>query len=277
MAEKFYETCAKQVVTIIHQHREGTKEIADAIQKLNTDRRYSEYGREELLKKLREELNTINQEKTNELKEVVQQFVNTYQINITDDEKADPQEVANVLKVIEMCGTGLTAEVLRTALEPIKGSRSTLKMIETMFRSKNDRALALEASYNPECIDLLDDYIGRTGAIIGYEDTFAEVKSALNVPLLVSAGLHGEPDYNGSVINRLSDTTPYITLCLSDSMMKVGKLYEQVSLEYPGFSNNQRLQGCGVMLHPYLSGRWEKGSDEKRKTHDCKAIFATWA
>lgn len=195
MAEKFYETCAKQVVTIIHQHREGTKEIADAIQKLNTDRRYSEYGREELLKKLREELNTINQEKTNELKEVVQQFVNTYQINITDDEKADPQEVANVLKVIEMCGTGLTAEVLRTALEPIKGSRSTLKMIETMFRSKNDRALALEASYNPECIDLLDDYIGRTGAIIGYEDTFAEVKSALNVPLLVSAGLHGEPDY----------------------------------------------------------------------------------
>ena len=109
MAEKFYETCAKQVVTIIHQHREGTKEIADAIQKLNTDRRYSEYGREELLKKLREELNTINQEKTNELKEVVQQFVNTYQINITDDEKADPQEVANVLKVIEMCGTGLTA------------------------------------------------------------------------------------------------------------------------------------------------------------------------
>ena len=178
---------------------------------------------------------SINQEKTNELKEVVQQFVNTYQINITDDEKADPQEVANVLKVIEMCGTGLTAEVLRTALEPIKGSRSTLKMIETMFRSKNDRALALEASYNPECIDLLDDYIGRTGAIIGYEDTFAEVKSALNVPLLVSAGLHGEPDYNGSVINRLSDTTPYITLCLSDSMMKVGKLYEQVSLEYPGF------------------------------------------
>ena len=235
MAEKFYETCAKQVVTIIHQHREGTKEIADAIQKLNTDRRYSEYGREELLKKLREELNTINQEKTNELKEVVQQFVNTYQINITDDGKADPQEVANALKVIEMCGTGLTVEVLRTALEPIKGSYTTLKMIQTILTSKNQRALAVEATYSPECIILIDEYIGQTGAIIGYEDTFAEVKSALNVPLLVSDGLHGEPDYNGSVINRLLDTTPYITLCLSDSMMKVGKLYEQVSLEYPGF------------------------------------------
>lgn len=235
MAEKLYETYAKQALTIVHQHRERTKEIADALQIVSTDRERSEYGKDRSVERLRNELNELNQEKSDELKEVVQQFVNTYQINITDDEKADPQEVANVLKVIEMCGTGLTAEVLRTALEPIKGSRSTLKMIETMFRSKNDRALALEASYNPECIDLLDDYIGRTGAIIGYEDTFAEVKSALNVPLLVSAGLHGEPDYNGSVINRLSDTTPYITLCLSDSMMKVGKLYEQVSLEYPGF------------------------------------------
>lgn len=235
MAEKFYETCAKQVVTIIHQHREGTKEIADAIQKLNTDRRYSEYGREELLKKLREELNTINQEKTNELKEVVQQFVNTYQINITDDGKADPQEVANALKIIEMCGTGLTVEVLRTALEPIKGSYTTLKMIQTILTSKNQRALAVEATYSPECIILIDEYIGQTGAIIGYEDTFAEVKSALDMPLLVSAGIHGEPDYNGSVVNRLLDTTPYITLCLPDSMMKVGKLYDQVYLEYPGF------------------------------------------
>ena len=110
-----------------------------------------------------------------------------------------------------------------------------LKMIQTILTSKNQRALAVEATYSPECIILIDEYIGQTGAIIGYEDTFAEVKSALNVPLLVSAGLHGEPDYNGSVINRLLDTTPYITLCLSDSMMKVGKLYEQVSLEYPGF------------------------------------------
>ena len=84
MAEKFYETCAKQVVTIIHQHREGTKEIADAIQKLNTDRRYSEYGREELLKKLREELNTINQEKTNVImgKEIVNLYGPGY---ITDN------------------------------------------------------------------------------------------------------------------------------------------------------------------------------------------------
>ena len=53
------------------------------------------------------------------------------------------------------------------------------------------------------------------------------------MPELVSAGIHGEPDRNGSVINRLLDNTPYCSLCLSDNMMKVGKLYDRVSLEYP--------------------------------------------
>ena len=235
MEEKFYETCAKQVVTIINEHHEGTKEIADVVQKASTDRRYSEYGKEQLMKKLREELNTINQDKSNELKEVVQQFVNHYQINITDGDKADPQEVANVLKVIEMCGTKLTADVLRAAIEPIKNSRTTLNMIYTMFESNNDRAIAIEAVYSSECMDLLNDYLNQDSLLFNYEDAVAEVKSALDMPLLVSAGLHGEPDYNGSVVNRLLDTTPYITHCLGDSMMKVGKMYDQVYLEYPGF------------------------------------------
>lgn len=234
MAEKFYETCAKQVATIIYQHKEDAKKVADAIQKLSTDRRYSDYGRKDLMEKLKDELSTLNQEKTNELKEVVQQFVNQYQVEIKED-KADPQEVANALKVIEMCGFGLTVDTLRAAIEPIKGSYSTLKMIQSMFNSKNQNSLTVEASYKYECLDLLNDYLGQVGTINDYEDFFAEVKSVLDMPMLVSAGIHSETDWNGSVINRLLDTTPYITLCLADNMMKVGKLYEQASLEYPGF------------------------------------------
>ena len=150
MSEKLYETYAKQALTIVHQHRERTKEIADAIQKINTDRRYSEYMvGEQLLKKLREELNEVNQEKSDELKAVVQQFVNKYQINIVDDGKANPQEIANALKVIEMCGTGLTVDVLRTAIEPIKGSYTTLKMIQTILVSKNQHAMVVEGTYDP--------------------------------------------------------------------------------------------------------------------------------
>ena len=114
-------------------------------------------------------------------------------------------------------------------------SYSTLKMIQNMFNSKNKNALAIEASYKYECFSLLNDYLGQVGAIHDYEEFFAEVKSVLNMPMLVSAGIHSETDWNGTVVNRLLDTTLYSTLCLADNMMKVGKLYEQVSLEYPGF------------------------------------------
>lgn len=117
----------------------------------------------------------------------------------------------------------------------IKGSYSTLKMIQNMFNSKNQNALAVEATYKWECIDLLSDYLGEVGTIYDYGDFFAEVKSLLDVPMLVNAGVSGVTDWNGTVVNRLLDTTPYSTLCLADNMMKVGKLYEQVSLEYPGF------------------------------------------
>lgn len=235
MEEKYYETCAKKVVTILHQHKEGTKEIADAIQKLSTDRRYSDYGKEQVMKKLSEELNTINQEKSDELKEVVQQFVNKYQTNIKDDGNTDPQDVANVLKIIEMCGPGMTVDVLRAAVEPIKGSCSTLKMLHTILLNKSQRALAIEAAYDTKCIELLEDYIGQSAPITEYEAIFAEVKGALDAPLLVRARINAEGNYSGSVINRLLDDTPYITYALGDSMMKIGKMHDLLSVEYPGF------------------------------------------
>lgn len=225
MEEKYYETCAKQVVTILHQYKEGTKEIADAIQKLSTDRRYSDYGKEQVMKKLSEELNTINQEKSDELKEVVKQFADKYQTNIKDDGNTDPQDVANVLKIIELCGSSMTVDVLRTAVEPIKGSCSTLKMLHTILLNKG----------NEKCIELLGDYIGQSAPMTEYEETLAEIKDALDVPLLVCAVINAEGNNSGSVFNRLLDNTPYITYGLGDSMMKIGKMHDQLSLEYPGF------------------------------------------
>lgn len=234
MSEKFYETCAKQVVMLIQQHKEDAKKVADAVQKLNTDRRYSDYGKEQLMKGLLDELNVVNEKKNNELRDVVKQFVQQYQIIREDDGKADPQSVANALKVIDMCGTSLTADVLRTAVEPIRGSYTTLKMIHSVLLSKNENSPSTEACYKDECLHLLENYIGENATIISYEETLSAVKDALEMPFIVRIGLHSEPDYNGTVVNRLLDNTPYTTFCIADNMMRVGKMYDQVSMEYPG-------------------------------------------
>lgn len=233
MAEKLYETLAKQVLVLVNQHREEAEKIGQAVQELNINPRYSDFGKNELVQKLREELKALNESKTKELKAAVQQFVNEYQVVRADDGKADSLDVANALKVIDMCGAGITVEVLRTALEPIKGSYTTLKMIRSIFEARNTKVLADTAAYNPDCIELLDEYLGANCAVFNYEDAFATVKEVLDMPELLSAGIHGVPNYSGTVINNLVDNTPYCTHCISDNMMRVGKLYDSVSLEYP--------------------------------------------
>lgn len=231
--EKLYETLAKQVLVIVNQHREEATKIGQAVQELNTNPRYSDFGKNELVQKLREELKALNESKTKELKALAKQFVKEYQVVRADDGKANSMDVANALKIIDMCGNSITVEVLRTALEPIKGSYTTLKMIRSIFEARQVNVIAVQAAYPPDCIELLDEYLGANCTVFNYEDAFATVREVLDMPELFSAGIVGIPNYSGTVINNLVDNTPYYTLCLSDNMMKVGKLYDSVSLEYP--------------------------------------------
>ena len=233
MAEKLYETLAKQVLVLVNQHKAEAEKIGQAVQELNTNPRYSDFGKNELVQKLREELKNLNESITKELKALVRQFVNEYQVVRADDGKADSQDVANALKIIDMCGNSITVEVLRTALEPIKGSYTTLKMIRSIFEAKNENVIVIEGAYSPDCFELLDEYLGANCAVFNYEDAFATVKEVLDMPELVSAGIVGIPNYSSTVINNIVDHTPYCTLCLGDNMIRVGKLYDRVSLEYP--------------------------------------------
>ena len=229
MKEKLYESCAKQVQVIIGQHRDKANEISQTLQKINADPRYSQMGKDELVGKLREELNTLNKSKTSELKDVVRSFCSQYQIiHVNDD--ADAQLIANALKVIDMCGYNLTAELLQSVIEPLKNSYTSLKMIRSLLIAKSDDA---GLRYTPQVMLLMDEYIGVNADIISYEDAFSSVESVLDMPELVSAGICGEPDYNNGTINRLIDATRYDVLCLGDNMMKVGKLYDDVYLKYP--------------------------------------------
>ena len=230
MSEKKYEECAKKVRMIIHQHRQEAEDIGQALQKINADPRYSQMGKDELVGQLRIELKELNKTKTEELKAVVTEFCKEYQVVHTDDGKSNSQEIANALKVIEMCGYGLTSDLLRSVVEPLKGSYTTLKMIRSLLAMKNDNA---GLGYSADVLILMDEYIGVNAEIITYEDRFESVKEVLDMPELVSIGIYGEPEFNGAVINRLRDETHYSVLTLSDNMMKVGELHNSVYLEYP--------------------------------------------
>lgn len=229
MEEKIYETYAKQVQLIVHQHRQEAEKIGQAVQKVNADPRYSQQGKDELIAGLRAELKELNKTKTDELKAIVTKFCNQYQV-IHTDEEADEQKIANALKIIEMCGYNLTPELLRSAVEPLKNSYSALKMLRSLLDAKNGNG---GQAFTPQVLILMDDYIGVNMDIMSYEDAFESVKETLDMPELLNAGIVGTPELNGQVVNRLVDMTCYSVLILGDNMMKVGKLYDTVYLEYP--------------------------------------------
>jgi len=55
----------------------------------------------------------------------------------------------------------------------------------------------------------------------------------LDVPELFHTGIHGVSEPSGRVVNRLIVDDTYTVLALSDNMVKVGKMYESVRMEYP--------------------------------------------
>ncbi len=225
---KLYEELAKEVVVTINEHRDATKKVADAVQKVSTDRRYTDEGKNQLIDGLRDELKENNQTYTKKLKDIINLFLNKYQVTPVDD-AADSLELANALKIIEMCGYSLTAELLRDAVEPLKNSYKSMNMIRSIIYAKSQGV----NQYSIEVLNLLDEYLGVNNDIIGYSELIDEIRSLLDVPELVSAGLRGTMSVQSTVLNDTCDTTPYCTLCLSDNMMKAGKMYEPLRLEYP--------------------------------------------
>ena len=230
--EKLYETCAKNVMLIIHQHGEEAKKVGQAVEKINTDKRYTPGGKQEFIQKLRQELKELNEKGSDEIKKEVNKFCQKYQINHVD-EKADSQEVANALKVIEMAGYHLTAELLRSVIEPLKESHSALRMIHELLDAKQSKAIVRETTYSEDVMLMMEEYLGGNAEIYAYEEAFDVVKSVLDAVYVVNAGIYGEPVYGGGTVNVMRDDTSYATLCLCDNMMKVGKMYDSLYLKYP--------------------------------------------
>lgn len=228
---EFYEECAKKVAQIIHDYHNKTKEVADAMQKVLTDAMYSETGKKILQDKLLAELAEVTSAADNDVKSVVKEFCKQYQVNFSD-QKVDPVCVSNALKIIELSGSSLTGDLLRNALEPLKKSHSTLKMVASLLHAKYDNVLAIEA-YPNGAFEVMNEYLGLTNVGYEYESVFDSVKSVLNIPELFHTGIHGESDNTGRVINRLITDDTYAVIALSDNMMKAGKLYDVVRMEYP--------------------------------------------
>lgn len=219
MAGKKYEEYAKQVVTSLYEFRNELKNIKDANCKVDADPVYTELGKERLKDGLRKELQELVSSKSDTIKAAVKAFCAEYEVIHSDDGQRYTQEIANALKVIDMCGFSLTKELFREVIEPLKSSYSAMKLIHGVIHSKNNNSSVEE--YAGEVLELIDNYMGTNGYIEEYNSALDDIREVQDYPQIVDGTIDGQ------------DGTRYAVLCLSDNMMKVGKLFEELSAKFP--------------------------------------------
>lgn len=237
--EKSYETYAKKILIFMNTHKQEVKKISDTANKIAVNQRFSDFGRKEAIDTLKSELANLNEQFSETIRGVVKQFCKEYSVSFAEDNADHSTEIANALKVIEMCGTGLTSELFRTTLEPLKGSYKALKIIHDVITIKHSKTLNVDgiSGYDPEITKIIYEYMGVNSEISAYMDRLKEIEGVADYPVLVNYEIINT-GYNGAYNFELREKTSYSVLATPDWMMEVGKQYEELAMKYPLMFSN---------------------------------------
>lgn len=229
--EKSYEIYKEKMLNFFKVHREEVTKIEDTVNKIAVNKRLSDYGRQEAITGLKSSLADLNVTFSDIIRGLVKQFCKEFSLSFKEDNADHATDIANALKVVEMCGTGLTGDLFRAVLEPLKSSHKALKVINDVLVVKWSNPVTAPL-YDPEINRIISDYMGSNAEINGYVDRLKEIESILDYPLLSNYEIVNTA-YNGAFHFEVHNKTSYSVGVLPDEMVAVSKLYEELAMKYP--------------------------------------------
>lgn len=103
------------------------------------DERFSEKGKADAIAKMKAELNKLNNENRDHLKNLITEFCKEMKLKFQDDGKDHAAEVANALKVIDMIGIPeITPDIVSSLVKPFQNAYDSLKIIYDLFKVKSE-------------------------------------------------------------------------------------------------------------------------------------------
>ena len=229
--KKSYEEYKDKMLIFFGAHREEATKIEKRANEIAVNKLLSDYGRQEAITKLKSELETLNATFSDSVRGLVKKFCKEFRVSFKEDNVNHATDIANALKVIEMCGTGLTADLLRSVLEPLKGSYKALKVINDVLIVKWSNP-ATAALYAPEINTIISDYMGSNAEINEYVDRLKEIEAVSDYPQLSEFEIVNTA-FNGALHFEIRNKISYSVGVLPDEMVAVGKLYEKLAMKYP--------------------------------------------
>ena len=120
--ELYYKTAANGVSALLKKFiDEEIRDYRNLIAKIDLDRRYTPEGKQEFIDGLKDDLNAMCANYTSGLKTLIKGFCDYMKVEIPEECVDNDTALANALKIIEIMGYSLTPEILREAIDPLKG------------------------------------------------------------------------------------------------------------------------------------------------------------
>lgn len=229
--KKSYDEYREKMLEKFGEHREKATEIENSANLSAVNKRLSDFGRQEAITNLKTELAEQNTSFSDSIRKLIKEFCKKFNVSFKEDNTDHATDIANALKVIEMCGTGLTGDLFRQVLEPLKGSYKALKVINDVLVVKWSNP-ATAALYAPEISTIISDYMGSNAEINEYVDRLKEIEAVSDYPMLSEFEIVNTA-YNGALHFEVRNKTRYSVGVLPDEMVAVGKMYEELAMKYP--------------------------------------------
>ncbi len=118
--KKTYEEYKETMLIFFGTHREEATKIENRANEIAVNKRFSDYGKQEAISNLKSSLAELNTSFSDSVRGLVKEFCKEFSISFKEDNADHAADIANALKVIEMCGTGLSMGrfILRFATKP---------------------------------------------------------------------------------------------------------------------------------------------------------------
>lgn len=151
-------------------------------------------------------------------------------VEFPEDDIDHDAALANALKIIEMMGYNLTPEILREAIDPLKGSAKKIGLIANMIHAKNN---GFGDHYDPEILAVLDELVAGFGKfdLPDYLNDYENIHALLDANSLFNYRIFK----SGPWVHEIQDDLSYDVLGLSESMIRLGQMYSQFSVDYPQY------------------------------------------
>ncbi len=233
---KSYEDYANDIASIMEKQETEVKKIENAANQVAVDVRYSDYGREEHIKGLKSDLEGLNKDYSDNIRKTVKGFCNDYGVSFAEDGKDHGTDIANALQVIEMCGSGITPDLFRSVLEPLKGSYKALKIVNDVLSVKWENQ-AVGDRYDPKIREIIRDYIGSNEEVNDYVNYLNDIAEVIDMPILTDYSLVNT-GMNGVSRFEVQNKTRYAVEALPGEIKRLGGMYKDLALRYPLLFSN---------------------------------------